>query len=83
MNFGPILHQFYGMTHILSHNLGLCNSIYGSSAKLAMSKLFFSLNFDPIKNSSRGYACMVNVNISTRGNTFRNCFEGGKKFAQS
>jgi hypothetical protein len=48
-----------------------------------MSKPFFSLNFDPIKNSSRGFAYMVNVNISTRGNKFRISFEGGKKFAQS
>jgi len=48
-----------------------------------MSKPFFSLNFDPIKNSSRGYTRMVNANISTRGNKFWISFEGGKKFAQS
>jgi hypothetical protein len=48
-----------------------------------MSKPVFSLNFDPIKNSPRGFACMVNVNISTRENEFSISFEGRKKFSQS
>jgi hypothetical protein len=47
-----------------------------------MAKLF-SLNFDPIKNSSGGFVCMLNMNISTKGNKFRISFEGRKKFAQS
>jgi hypothetical protein len=48
-----------------------------------MSKPVFSFSFGPIKNPSRAFACMVNVNISTRGNKYGISFEGGKKFAQS
>jgi len=37
-------------------------------AKSGLSKQFLSLNFDPIKISSSSSVCIINRNVSTRGN---------------
>ena len=64
------------MTHILSHNLEVCDSIFGC-AKLTLSKPFFSTQLKIPQEDL--LILMVNVNVSTRGNKFRISFEGGEK----